>query len=96
VPKQQGDIGELAVTLARDLQETFRLRPCAFAPILELDNKALRDVEVLAQYLRFVRESNSARKLVLVGFTDSVGAMEKNLVLSLERANAVRHNRHAG
>jgi phosphate transport system substrate-binding protein len=92
VLKQRADLGELAVALARDLQETSRVSTTMRfrSNSVALDNKALRDVDSLAQFLRFIRESRSARKLVLVGFTDSVGAIEKNLVLSLERANAVR------
>ena len=92
VPKQKGGIGELAVTLARDLQETLRISTTMRfrANSVELDNKALRDVDIVAQFLQFIRESKSARKLVLVGFTDPVGPIDKNLVLSLERANAVR------
>jgi phosphate transport system substrate-binding protein len=92
VLKQRADLGELAVALAHDLQETSRVSTTMRfrSNSVALDNKALRDVDSLAQFLRFIRESRSARKLVLVGFTDSVGAIEKNLVLSLERANAVR------
>jgi phosphate transport system substrate-binding protein len=90
--KQKGDIGELAVTLARDLQETPRISATMRfrTNSIELDNKALRDVDVLAQFMRFIRQSKPARKLVLVGFTDSLGAIDKNLALSIERANALR------
>jgi phosphate transport system substrate-binding protein len=55
-----------------------------------LDNKALNDVNILAQFLRFLRETKTERKLLLVGFTDSVGALDKNIAVSVERANAVR------
>jgi phosphate transport system substrate-binding protein len=57
---------------------------------IQLDNKALNDVDILAQFLRFLVETKSAKKLVLVGFTDSAGARGKNIAISLERANAVR------
>ncbi len=56
----------------------------------ELDNKALNDVDVLAEFLQFVRQAKQQRKLVLAGFTDSIGFMDRNIALSLERANAVR------
>jgi phosphate transport system substrate-binding protein len=92
VLKQKGGTGEPFVTLARDLQETSRISTTVrFRPnSVELDNKALKDVDTLTQFLKFVRDAKLGRKLVLVGFTDSVGAIDKNIALSLERANAVR------
>jgi phosphate transport system substrate-binding protein len=93
VRNRKGVIGEpAALTLARDIQETSRVSTSMRfrSNSVELDNKALRDVDTLAQFLQFIRESKSARKLVLAGFTDSVGAIDKNMALSLERANAVR------
>lgn len=93
VRKRKGVIAEpAALTLARDIQETSRVSTTMRfrSNSVELDNKALRDVDTLAQFLQFIRESKSARKLVLAGFTDSVGAIDKNMTLSLERANAVR------
>jgi outer membrane protein OmpA-like peptidoglycan-associated protein len=47
-------------------------------------------VNILARFLQFLRETKSERKLVLAGFSDSAGAVDKNVALSLERANAVR------
>jgi phosphate transport system substrate-binding protein len=92
VLKQKGGTAEPFVTLARDLRETSRISTTMrFRPnSVELENKALRDVGVLAQFLRFIRDAKVGRKLVLVGFTDGVGAIDKNIALSLERANAVR------
>jgi phosphate transport system substrate-binding protein len=92
VRRQRGGIGEPFVTLVRDIQETARMSTTMRfrANSVELDNKSLKDLDVLTQFLQFMKESKSARKLVLVGFTDSVGAIDKNIVLSLERANAVR------
>jgi phosphate transport system substrate-binding protein len=93
VRKQKGVIGEpAAVALARDIQETSRISTTMRfqSNSVELDNKALGDIDILAQFLKFIRESKSPRKLVLVGFTDSLGAIDKNMALSLERANAVR------
>ena len=90
--KQKVGTGDPFATLVRDMQETsrvsttMRFRYNSF----ELDNKALKDVDILAQLLQFMREAKLARKLVLAGFTDTVGTSEKNIALSLERANAVR------
>src|SRR5262249_47203742 len=77
---------------ARDIQETSRLSTTMRFRYnsIELDNKALKDVDVLAQFLQFIRQTKSEKKLVLAGFTDSVGTTDKNIALSLERANAVR------
>jgi phosphate transport system substrate-binding protein len=90
--KQRGGTGEPFVTLARDIQETYRMSTTLRfrSNSVELDNKALKDVDVLARFLQFVKESKLTRKVVLAGFTDSVGAFDKNIALSLERANAVR------
>jgi phosphate transport system substrate-binding protein len=90
--KQRGATGEPFVTLARDIQETFRMSTTLRFRwnSVELDNKALNDIDVLARFLQFIKESKPTRKLVLAGFTDSVGAFDKNMALSLERANAVR------
>jgi phosphate transport system substrate-binding protein len=90
--KQRGGIREPFVTLARDIQETFRLSTTLRfrSNSVDLDNKALKDIDVLARFLQFIKESKPTRKLVLAGFTDPVGAFDKNIGLSLERANAVR------
>jgi phosphate transport system substrate-binding protein len=90
--KQRGGTGEPFATLVRDVQETSRISATMRFRYnsIELDNKALKDVDVLAQFLRFIRETKSDRKLMLAGFTDSVGTIDKNIALSLERANAVR------
>jgi phosphate transport system substrate-binding protein len=92
VRKQNGSTAEPFVTLARDIRETFRMSTTMRfrSNSVELDNKSLKDVDVLARFLQFIKESKPGRKLVLAGFTDSVGAIDKNIALSLERANAVR------
>jgi phosphate transport system substrate-binding protein len=92
VQRQIAGIRGPFVTLARDIQETSRMSTTMRfrSNSVELDNKALKDVDTLARFLQFLKESKSVRKLVLVGFTDSVGAIDKNIALSLERANAVR------
>jgi phosphate transport system substrate-binding protein len=88
----KGGIREPFIALVRDTQETSRLSATMRFRFnsAALDNKALNDVNILAQFLRFLRETKSERKLLLVGFTDSVGALDKNIAVSVERANAVR------
>jgi len=87
-----GLAGEPLAKLAREIRQTSRISTTMRfrSNSVELDNKALRDVDVLTEFLRFSLQTKSQKKLLLVGFTDSVGAVEKNVALSLERANAVR------
>jgi phosphate transport system substrate-binding protein len=84
--------GEPFVTLTSDVQETSRISTTMRFRYnsTELDNKALKDVDVLAQFLEFLRKTNQERKVVLVGFSDSAGTVDRNIALSLERANAVK------
>jgi phosphate transport system substrate-binding protein len=84
--------GDPFVTLVRDVQDTSRISTTMRFRFnsTELDNKALRDVDVVAQFLQFLRQTKPERKLVLAGFSDSAGTVDKNIVLSLERANAVK------
>ncbi|WP_417704283.1 phosphate ABC transporter substrate-binding/OmpA family protein [Rheinheimera aquimaris] len=51
----------------------------------ELDNKGKRDLQRLVRFM----EQNSGRRLVLMGFSDAVGAVAKNAELALKRAKAV-------
>ncbi|WP_445768720.1 phosphate ABC transporter substrate-binding/OmpA family protein [Rheinheimera sp.] len=51
----------------------------------DLDNKGKRDLERLIRFM----EQNSGRRLVLMGFSDSVGAVAKNGELAMRRAKAV-------
>lgn len=51
----------------------------------DLDNKGKRDLERLIRFM----EQNSGRRLVLMGFSDAVGAVAKNQELALRRAKAV-------
>jgi phosphate transport system substrate-binding protein len=80
------------ITLARDVEETSRISVTMRFRYnsTELDNKALRDVDVLAQFLEFLRQTRPDRKVVLAGFADSAGTVDRNIALSLERANAVK------
>jgi len=83
---------DLSIGLARDLKETSRISATMRFRYgsVELDNKALNDVDTLAMFLRFMHETKSESKLLLVGFTDSVGTVGRNVILSLGRASAVR------
>ena len=51
----------------------------------ELDNKGKRDLQRLITFM----EQNAGRRLVLMGFSDSIGAKLKNIQLSLTRAKSV-------
>lgn len=51
----------------------------------DLDNKGKRDLERLIRFM----EQNSGRRLVLMGFSDSVGAEETNTDLALRRAKVI-------
>jgi phosphate transport system substrate-binding protein len=87
-----GGSREPFVTLVREVQETSRLSATMRfrSGSTELDNKALKDIDVLAQFLEFFRQTQQNRKLVLAGFSDSAGAVSRNVALSLERANVVK------
>ena len=52
---------------------------------IDLDNKGKRDLYRLVDYM----EKNAGRRLVLMGFSDSIGAKDKNETLSLKRALSV-------
>ncbi|SNY51370.1 phosphate ABC transporter substrate-binding protein, PhoT family [Arsukibacterium tuosuense] len=57
----------------------------------ELDNKGKRDLERLIRFM----ENNRGRRLVLMGFSDAVGAVAKNAELALRRAKAVERELNA-
>jgi len=90
--KQRVGALDPSVTLVRDIQETFRISTTMRFRYnsIELDNKALKDLDVLSEFLQFMRVNKSGSKLLLVGFTDSIGAFDKDIELSFQRANAVR------
>ena len=52
----------------------------------DLDSKSLHDLERLLHYMR----ARSNKRLMLFGFTDSVGSAERNLKLSEARAKVVK------
>jgi len=55
--------------------------------VSQLDNKALRDLDRVIQFL--AKQGNEGKELVLLGFADNTGTKAGNLTLSKERANAV-------
>lgn len=54
-----------------------------------LDNRALRDLDRLADYWKALKARKPASRLVVLGFTDSIGRFDKNALLSKSRAEAV-------
>jgi phosphate transport system substrate-binding protein len=89
-PKESAD--KQLATLTQDLQATSRISTTMRFRFnsTQLDSKALKDVDILGRFLQFMKETKSDRKLLLVGFADSIGTMDKNIALSIARANAVR------
>ncbi len=69
---------------AERLSVNFRFRKNSF----ELDNKSMRDLQRVAAYLK--REANRGRRVMLFGFTDSLGSADENKLLSERRALTVR------
>ena len=51
----------------------------------DLDNKGKRDLQRLVSFM----EEYPSKRLVLMGFSDSIGAVTKNALLSLKRAKSV-------
>jgi phosphate transport system substrate-binding protein len=88
----QPGAGQPLITLAHDVEENARISATMRFRYnsVELDNKALKDVDVLAQFLQFLRQRTGGGKVVLAGFTDSAGTVDKNIALSLERAKIVK------
>jgi phosphate transport system substrate-binding protein len=68
---------------AEHLPYVFRFQPSS----LELDRQALQDAERVTALMK--RPENAAKAVILVGFSDSVGAYESNLAVSRRRAEAV-------
>ena len=67
------------------LSTTFRFRTGSS----RLDERAAIDMQRLTDYLK---EQPKGVKVMLVGFTDSVGAFDSNRVLAENRANQVKEN----
>jgi phosphate transport system substrate-binding protein len=92
--KLRAGAGEPFMTLLRDVEETSRISTTMHFRYnsLDLDSKSLTDVDGLAQFLQFLLQRKAGGKLVLAGFTDSAGTADKNIALSLQRANVVRQS----
>ena len=69
---------------ANRLSMTFRFRPSS----VFLDNKSLADVNRLTRLIK--NNKFRGKKIFLVGFADSQGSSEQNIILSLNRANSVK------
>jgi phosphate transport system substrate-binding protein len=72
-----------ATSGARRLSVTYRFKSGS----TELDNRALRDLDRLVDFMH--QKRNRYRSLMLIGFTDNVGGSDLNQSLSLERARQV-------
>ena len=72
-----------AIYGAEHLPFTLRFQPSS----LELDRQAVQDVERVAAMMK--KPANAAKAVILVGFSDSVGAYESNLAVARKRAEAV-------
>ena len=70
---------------ANRLSLTFRFKGGS----TELDNKALEDIDRLADFMK--RNGNQDRELMLLGFTDAQGNYTTNLRLSEQRAQMVEN-----
>jgi phosphate transport system substrate-binding protein len=72
-----------AIYGAERLPYVFRFQPSS----LDLDRQAVQDVERVAAMMK--KPANAAKAVILVGFSDSVGAYESNLAVARRRAEAV-------
>lgn len=80
------------VALASELKSSYRLSTTfrfRFGSST-LDNKALQDITVLAEFFAFMESKQPKSRPLLVGFSDGVGSYQSNLQLSLGRAQAIR------
>ena len=69
---------------AKRMSATFRFRQASTA----LDNKAISDIRRFAKTLK--QKKFKGKQIFLVGFADSSGPANMNLVLSFQRANQVK------
>ena len=72
-----------AIYGAEHMPYVFRFQPSS----LELDRQAVQDVDRVAALM--TKPANAAKAVILVGFSDSVGAYESNLAVARKRAEAV-------
>lgn len=72
---------------ARRLSLNFRFKPASD----DLDNKALRDLDRLVDFMA----KHSEKSLMLFGFSDNLGEAQNNYLLSLNRAKTVERALHS-
>ncbi len=82
-PPEAPDAYGAAIKDAERLSLNLRFRPSS----LELDNKALRDLDRITNLL--AQKRYQGRSLLLLGFTDNLGSSPVNLRLSKERAQMI-------
>lgn len=71
------------LTGARRLSVTYRFRTAG----ADLDSKAVRDIDRLAEYLK--RPRNLRRRILVLGYADSRGTTQRKIALSERRAATV-------
>ena len=76
-PKKYKDYAETAKRLSLNFRFDYATK--------DLDNKGKRDLQRLVEFM----EEHQSRRVVLMGFSDSIGAKTKNNQLSLKRAKSV-------
>jgi len=81
VPKQKPPYPFLPQN-AKQKDITFRFKSNSY----ELDNKALADMQRLKEELKYEK-----KKIILVGFTDSIGDEKTNIPLSVKRAEVIKN-----
>lgn len=82
-PDKYNQYAKLAKRLSLNFRFNYATR--------DLDNKGKRDLQRLVSFV----EQNPSKKLVLMGFSDSIGARDKNTLLSLSRAKSVEQELNA-
>jgi phosphate transport system substrate-binding protein len=82
-PDKYNQYAKLAKRLSLNFRFNYATR--------DLDNKGKRDLQRLVSFV----EENPSKKLVLMGFSDSIGARDKNTMLSLSRAKSVEQELNA-
>ncbi len=76
-PKKYKEYAETAKRLSLNFRFDYATK--------DLDNKGKRDLERLVEFM----EEHQSRRVVLMGFSDSIGAKAKNNQLSFKRAKSV-------
>lgn len=76
-PKKYQDYAKIAKRLSLNFRFDYATK--------DLDNKGKRDLQRLVSFM----EDHPSKRIVLMGFSDSVGAVTRNALLSLKRAKSV-------